>query len=871
MKKVIRCLLISVLSCTIGKAYAQSLTIGTSTVTTAGQTVTVPITAPQGLSDVGAISLQIGYSTTYLTFVGIENGPSGALANASGGNINIGWFSTTALNVASGGKLLDLKFTYNGGLSNGQSTPLAFVTSGCQISNSSGATITVTYDDGSVVIGVGTLPVLVVSSDSRDVAYTAGSTSFSVSNGTSGTTMNWTASVTNGSSWLTISSGSSGTNSGTINLSYTANAGSARSGTVTITASGATGSPKTLTVNQAPGPVGDIALTIGTSTVTTAGQTVTVPITAPQGLSDVGAISLQIGYSTTYLTFVGIENGPIGALANASGGNINIGWFSTTALNVASGGKLLDLKFTYNGGLSNGQSTPLAFVTSGCQISNSSGATITVGYYINGSVTQTAGDIPIVLTSKDTVNAGEEFYVDIVVGSASKPVSNLKVVSGTVTYTNTSVIDYVSYEIGSFFAGGQATVVPNDPAGTTDISVYQLSGSRSGTGTLLRLKYKILPTAQDGQEIAFDIVPLQANAEDGSAIAIVQTGKRIRVSSGVTVWPGDANNDGRVSIFDINSIVLNWGRTGPSRSDRTTNWSAKSASPWSPLSATYADCNGDGTINIFDINVIVLNFNQIHTRVIQADLGRMNKITNRESMLDTPLEISVPKYIGINQEFTVDIKVGSASQPIPNAKVVSFELFFTNTAIVDYVSCDAGSFMNGGQVQAVDEESLGKVSVSVFQITGSSSGFGTLVSMKFKTLSNARDGQAVAFTFGAIQANSSDGNLVLLSPTGATATVSATTSVSGEGDLPSEFGLTQNYPNPFNPSTTIDIVIPEAGNIDIALYDQAGTKVKQIANDYKGAGRYAVRLDCQELPSGVYYVDFRFHGMRAVRKITLLK
>jgi hypothetical protein len=129
----------------------QSLVLGTATATSGGQTITVAMTAPQGLSDVGAISLQIGYSTTYLTYVGIENGPSGALVNAAGGNISIGWFSTTALNVASGGKVVDLKFTYNGGLSDGQATALTFVTSGCQISNSTGGAIAVTYVDGSVM------------------------------------------------------------------------------------------------------------------------------------------------------------------------------------------------------------------------------------------------------------------------------------------------------------------------------------------------------------------------------------------------------------------------------------------------------------------------------------------------------------------------------------------------------------------------------------------------------------------------------------------------------------------------------------------------------------------------------------------------
>gem|GEM_PF-2388212 len=78
----------------------------------------------------------------------------------------------------------------------------------------------------------------------------AGMTTFNVSNTGTGT-MPWTAQVTSGGSWLTITSGSSGTNSGTINCSFTANTGASnRTATITVTATGAFGSPKNVMVTQ---------------------------------------------------------------------------------------------------------------------------------------------------------------------------------------------------------------------------------------------------------------------------------------------------------------------------------------------------------------------------------------------------------------------------------------------------------------------------------------------------------------------------------------------------------------------------------------------------------------------------------------------
>lgn len=96
--------------------------------------------------------------------------------------------------------------------------------------------------------------VLSVTPSNRDVGSDAGMTMFSVSNLGSGS-MNWIAQVTNGGDWLSIASGFSGTNSGTITLSFTANPlGTPRQATVRVTATGAAGSPRDVTVTQAGAP-----------------------------------------------------------------------------------------------------------------------------------------------------------------------------------------------------------------------------------------------------------------------------------------------------------------------------------------------------------------------------------------------------------------------------------------------------------------------------------------------------------------------------------------------------------------------------------------------------------------------------------------
>jgi hypothetical protein len=94
--------------------------------------------------------------------------------------------------------------------------------------------------------------VLTVTPTNRDVGKDAGTTTFSVSNTGAGD-MPWTAEVLLGGAWLSITSGVSGTNAGTVTCAFAANTGTTvRTGTILLTSVGATGSPQKVTVTQDP-------------------------------------------------------------------------------------------------------------------------------------------------------------------------------------------------------------------------------------------------------------------------------------------------------------------------------------------------------------------------------------------------------------------------------------------------------------------------------------------------------------------------------------------------------------------------------------------------------------------------------------------
>ena len=104
-----------------------------------------------------------------------------------------------------------------------------------------------------VSLTVAALPILDVTPSFRDVASTAGTTTFAVSN-KGGGTMNWHAAVTSGVDWLRIQTGESGTDSGTITAAFKANPGTTpRTGKIRVAES--LGSVVKVTVTQAGAPV----------------------------------------------------------------------------------------------------------------------------------------------------------------------------------------------------------------------------------------------------------------------------------------------------------------------------------------------------------------------------------------------------------------------------------------------------------------------------------------------------------------------------------------------------------------------------------------------------------------------------------------
>ncbi|MGE5457772.1 MAG: glycoside hydrolase family 3 N-terminal domain-containing protein [Methanococcaceae archaeon] len=103
--------------------------------------------------------------------------------------------------------------------------------------------------------------------------------------------------------------------------------------------------------------------------------------------------------------------------------------------------------------------------------------------------------------------------------------------------------------------------------------------------------------------------------------------------------------------------------------------------------------------------------------------------------------------------------------------------------------------------------------------------------------------------------------------------ISSLVSVEKQEGIPVHYTLTQNYPNPFNPATKISYSIPEAGNVQLIVYDMLGHEVATLVNETQSAGTYLINFDSigYSLSSGIYFYTLQAGGFRSTRKLILLK
>jgi hypothetical protein len=94
--------------------------------------------------------------------------------------------------------------------------------------------------------------------------------------------------------------------------------------------------------------------------------------------------------------------------------------------------------------------------------------------------------------------------------------------------------------------------------------------------------------------------------------------------------------------------------------------------------------------------------------------------------------------------------------------------------------------------------------------------------------------------------------------------------------LPLEFSLEESYPNPFNPSTKFVISVPQNTQLEVAIYDILGRKIRTLLSGEKTAGYHTIEWngltdENTTATSGVYFIRMISEKFNATQKIVMMK
>jgi xylan 1,4-beta-xylosidase len=94
--------------------------------------------------------------------------------------------------------------------------------------------------------------------------------------------------------------------------------------------------------------------------------------------------------------------------------------------------------------------------------------------------------------------------------------------------------------------------------------------------------------------------------------------------------------------------------------------------------------------------------------------------------------------------------------------------------------------------------------------------------------------------------------------------------------IPKNYVLKQNYPNPFMERTQIEYNLPRISNVNIAVYNVLGSRVRTLLNKRQNAGRYTITWDGRDdsgnkLQSGFYFLRMEAGEYEGTRKLLFIK
>ncbi len=256
------------------------------------------------------------------------------------------------------------------------------------------------------------------------------------------------------------------------------------------------------------------------------------------------------------------------------------------------------------------------------------------------------------------------FSIDII----AKDVFKCTGVTFELHYNNAEYIKFSNWTVLGFGTNPNSLVIPvvNNSQGIIHIGVLSndlLEEPVFDEPRVIRLEFVVSQSAPHNRIARFSFRNPKAvvNTDTiGQIIDIASESYDYIIHSFVDVWPGDADNNGKVTTDDVAMIgyLLGLGTRTKSmksfkRPSNSALWASQSVLAWDSASATFADCDGNGDITIRDVLVVSINFGKTRFSYQEQkgndDIQSKNFAILEERNFETNKSKSIPVYISITE------------------------------------------------------------------------------------------------------------------------------------------------------------------------------------------------------------------------------
>ena len=323
------------------------------------------------------------------------------------------------------------------------------------------------------------------------------------------------------------------------------------------------------------------------------------------------------------------------------------------------------------------------------------------------------------------------------------------------------------------------------------------------------------------------------------------------------VWPGDANNDLEANHYDLLTVGLNYGETGPMRDSTSIAWLGHYGQDWSTfqwdgVNNKHGDCNGDGIINEDDLMAIETNFAYSHPEQPRSNAGSdlTFVIVNPSVTVGEDIEIAVlagestpVDLYGIGFEFNLD----------PTK-------FDYSTLTADYSNSWLGETGTDMITFSRAEENLGQIFMALSRKDqANQTGSGEIVRFSIRAIGIDEEGTDISLTTnGGLDVSGDTIPFVADQSEGV-----VINSINENGFEAKELLV---YPNPTN--EFISFNLPSLNDkYEIVIYDNLGNLVYQ--NNTKNGG--TVQLDLSDLSSGLYSIQVSANNLMYTQRFSVIK